>query len=99
VVLFPEGTRSPDGEIRDFKMGAFKIAHETGAPILPIVVDGTRDALPKHGWVLRESLVARVRVLPPITPRPGDTPEATAAHVRSIMVDELAQLRGRRAAA
>lgn len=50
VMIFPEGTRSQTGELLPFKSGAFRLAVETGADILPIAVAGTRDALPKHSW-------------------------------------------------
>jgi 1-acyl-sn-glycerol-3-phosphate acyltransferase len=50
VMIFPEGTRSADAELLPFKDGAFRLALETGADILPIAVAGTRNALPKHSW-------------------------------------------------
>jgi len=50
VMLFPEGTRSPDGQLLPFKDGAFRLAIETGADLLPVAVSGTRTALPKHSW-------------------------------------------------
>ena len=52
VVFAPEGTRSSDGKLLPFKKGAFVMAIETGIPILPITIDGTRIALPKGSlWV------------------------------------------------
>ena len=68
VLFFPEGTRSLNGEIQDFKMGAFKIAQECDRAILPIVIDRTGDAVPKKSWRLRKktkfylSVGRRVRV-------------------------------------
>ncbi|MCA9617696.1 MAG: 1-acyl-sn-glycerol-3-phosphate acyltransferase [Myxococcales bacterium] len=50
VMIFPEGTRSKTGELLPFKDGAFRLAIETGADILPIGVAGTKTALPKHSW-------------------------------------------------
>lgn len=50
VMIFPEGTRSPDGRLLPFKDGAFKLALDSGAQLLPIAVCGTRKALPKHSW-------------------------------------------------
>jgi 1-acyl-sn-glycerol-3-phosphate acyltransferase len=50
VVIFPEGTRSEDGTMRPFKDGAFRLALETGAQIVPLAVCGTHKALPKHSW-------------------------------------------------
>ncbi len=46
VMFFPEGTRSRDGQLMDFKHGAFKMALDLGIPILPITMQGTRDILP-----------------------------------------------------
>ncbi len=50
VIIFPEGTRSPDGSMGRFKNGAFRLAIESKAQIVPIAVCGTRKALPKHSW-------------------------------------------------
>lgn len=50
VLFFPEGTRSKDGEVKDFKAGAFKLALEAGVDILPLGISGTANALPKHTW-------------------------------------------------
>lgn len=69
VMMFPEGTRSSDGRLRAFKPGAFALAQRTGAPLLPIVVQGTANALPKRGFVLRGRHAIRVRVLDEIPHR------------------------------
>ena len=54
VVFFPEGTRSPDGTLQPFKSGAFRVAAQTGAAVLPVLIIGTRSCLPKNslrfGW-------------------------------------------------
>jgi len=63
VMMFPEGTRSQDGRLKAFKHGAFTIAKRAGAPILPIVIEGTASALPKRGFVLHGRHAIRVRVL------------------------------------
>jgi 1-acyl-sn-glycerol-3-phosphate acyltransferase len=47
VMIFPEGTRSRSWEMLPFKDGAFRLAIESGAPILPIAVAGTRHAMAK----------------------------------------------------
>jgi 1-acyl-sn-glycerol-3-phosphate acyltransferase len=65
VMIFPEGTRSPTEELLPFKDGAFKLAIEAGAPILPIAVAGTRDCMAKHSFAFRRAR-AKARVLPPI---------------------------------
>jgi 1-acyl-sn-glycerol-3-phosphate acyltransferase len=63
IMMFPEGTRSPDGRLRAFKHGAFTLAQGSGCPILPILVEGTADALPKRGFVLQGRHAIRIRVL------------------------------------
>jgi 1-acyl-sn-glycerol-3-phosphate acyltransferase len=50
VMIFPEGTRSKDASLLPFKDGAFRLAIETGADVLPMAVAGTKTALPKHSW-------------------------------------------------
>jgi 1-acyl-sn-glycerol-3-phosphate acyltransferase len=93
VLMFPEGTRSPDGNLQTFKLGAFRIAREAGVPILPIVLDGTADTLPKHGFVMRRSARIRVQVLPPIDPAGFPSDEAACAAVREVMAAQLERMR------
>ncbi len=50
VMIFPEGTRSKTGEMQAFKDGAFRLAIDTGADVLPMAVAGTEAALVKHDW-------------------------------------------------
>ena len=47
ILIFPEQTRSPDGELLPFKRGGVVIAQQTGAPIVPVGIKGTRDIRPK----------------------------------------------------
>ncbi len=65
VMIFPEGTRSTTADMLPFKDGAFRLAIDSGVPILPLVVSGTGTALPKHGWRFGRSK-GEVRVLEPI---------------------------------
>jgi len=48
VIIFPEGTRSPDGKLREFKSGGFHLALEAAVPIVPVTVSGSRELTPKH---------------------------------------------------
>jgi 1-acyl-sn-glycerol-3-phosphate acyltransferase len=47
LAVFPEGTRTSDGHLQEFKAGAFKVALRTGAPIVPVTIRGTFKLLPK----------------------------------------------------
>ena len=95
VVIFPEGTRSLTGAIGKFKPGAFQIAVKTDKPLLPVLIDGTGDILPKKGFIFGNRSVVRIRVLDPIFPgnfKTGD-PDELAAMVYAQMVSALEQLR------
>jgi len=86
VIIFPEGTRSTTEEMLPFKDGAFRLAIEAGVPILPLVVRGTRTALPKHGWRFGPA-DAEVRVLEPVETaglNPADV-EALKQRVRTLI--------------
>jgi 1-acyl-sn-glycerol-3-phosphate acyltransferase len=99
VMIFPEGTRSRTGELQEFKDGAFRIAVETGAPILPLAVLGTRDALIKHDWRFGYSH-AEVRVLDPIATdglTDDDIPDVRD-RTRAVIAETLDEMRAERAA-
>jgi 1-acyl-sn-glycerol-3-phosphate acyltransferase len=91
IVMFPEGTRSRDGRMKPFKPGAFELAIETGTPLLPMAIHGSRDALPRKGWVIHGHHDLTLEVLEPLTPEAfGDrSPEALAAHVRERILAAL----------
>lgn len=88
VMIFPEGTRSRTRDLLPFKDGAFRLAIETGAPILPMAVAGTRNAMPKGSPLIGRAR-AEVRVLEPI-PTEGltlaDVP-ALRDRVRALIVE------------
>jgi 1-acyl-sn-glycerol-3-phosphate acyltransferase len=96
LMIFPEGTRSPDGAVRRFKEGAFELAHRTGTPVLPLVIDGTSEALPKHGVILRGRRTFRLRMLDPVPPRAEGAPAALAREVEAAIRRELHRLRSGR---
>lgn len=65
VMIFPEGTRSRDGNISDFKKGGFVLAIDSTAPIVPVVIHGTWPIMARTGWLIRPGKV-RVEILKPI---------------------------------
>ena len=93
IMMFPEGTRSPTGEMRAFKPGAFELALKTRTPVLPIVIFGTADALPKRGFVLQGQHPIRIRVLDPIQPErfAEMSVEQLTAHVHELIANEIAE--------
>lgn len=57
VLFFAEGSRSPDGTIREFKKGGFITALQKSFPILPVTVNGSRKVLPKKSLVFRPGTI------------------------------------------
>jgi len=70
VLFFPEGTRSETNEMNSFQNGAFKLAISEKVPVLPIAISGTRDAIPKGGWVMSSKVFCNLSVLEPIETAP-----------------------------
>lgn len=91
IMMFPEGTRSVDGRLRSFKSGAFELAKKLSVPILPIVLEGTGNALPKHGFVLQGRHPIRLRLLDEIPPESfaALSTDELMAQVRDLYVKEL----------
>ena len=69
VWIAPEGTRSDDGALLPFKKGGFVMAEQTGVPILPVTVDGTRNVLPAKDYRVRKGQRVRITFHPAIDPR------------------------------
>ncbi|MBI5467992.1 MAG: 1-acyl-sn-glycerol-3-phosphate acyltransferase [Deltaproteobacteria bacterium] len=65
VMIFPEGTRSDTGELLPMKRGAFVLASRSGAPIVPIAINGTKDILKRGGFWIRPCRVT-IRIGDPI---------------------------------
>ncbi len=99
VMIFPEGRRSRAGDLNTFKPGAFRLAIETGTPILPMAVHGTRDCLKSKDWKMGRS-TAEVRVLEPIETAGltrDDLPELRD-RVRALISETRDELRDEHAA-
>lgn len=62
IFFFPEGTRSEDGELGEFEIGAFAIAERFGLPILPIAIFGSREILPKGEFLMKRHVHVHVCV-------------------------------------
>jgi 1-acyl-sn-glycerol-3-phosphate acyltransferase len=86
IVVFAEGTRSPDGHLLPFKKGGFMMALEAGVPVVPVAISGSRQILPKHRLCLSPGTI-RVRALKPIptTGRGLQARDALMAEVRTAI--------------
>lgn len=94
VAIFPEGTRSKDREIHNFKAGAFLLAKDAGVPILPIVLDNT-DKMVRKGFFMNWSNRITIKVLPPISKEEVEarSVKEIMAEVHDSMVATLAEVR------
>ncbi len=95
IVFFPEGTRSRDGQVLPFNEGPFQLAIRERVPVLPLVVEGTGDALPRNSWLFGGTRDIQLRILEPV-PVEGWTVKQSGElrdAVRQKIVDELNSLR------
>ena len=92
VAIFPEGTRTKDGEVHRFKEGAFRLAQENGVGILPCVMDDTKGLLSTKGLMSRRLII---RVLPSISAEEvaATQPKELAKRVEEITREALSELR------
>jgi 1-acyl-sn-glycerol-3-phosphate acyltransferase len=97
LIVFPEGTRTEDGNLRHFFRGAFFLSARAKVPLVPICLDGTGRVLGKGSLTVRPQKVT-VRILPPIEP----SDHAYDSHrlrdaTKGVMAEELARMTARRA--
>lgn len=87
VVIFPEGTRSPDGNLLPFKKGGFFMSILHGVPILPVTIHGSREVLAKGSFM---PMPGRIDVIihPPVEPVGYDitSKESLMERVREIIL-------------
>jgi 1-acyl-sn-glycerol-3-phosphate acyltransferase len=84
LVLFPEGSRSPDGRIQEFKPGVGHLANETGTPVVPIHIRGAHRVMPK-GQKLPLPGPVRVRIGKPMAPQPAEGSRQFTARVEKAV--------------
>lgn len=100
ILMFPEGTRSPDGRLQSFKRGAFVTAVTENVPVLPIALDGTERLMEKGSLEFPRGpdKVVRIKVMDPVYPpsEGGHDERVTRMRdaTRAAMVAALDALRG-----
>jgi 1-acyl-sn-glycerol-3-phosphate acyltransferase len=87
MLFFPEGTRSDDGSLGIFRLGAFNLASEVKCDVVPISILGTRQMLPKHSIVPGKAMVW-IKVHEPIGSH-GLTPQELADKARQAIIKGL----------
>lgn len=96
VMMFPEGTRTLDGRVRPFNDGAFHLAIRSKVPILPMVIEGSRNCIPKNSWMFGEPSDVYLKVLPVIETANltvKDVPRVRDS-VRAAIIKQIAEWRG-----
>lgn len=90
VMIFPEGTRSPDGRLQPFKKGVFLLALKSQASILPIAVRGTGRVMAKGAWRICPAQVEIIIELPiPTAGLPPLGEEDLSARIRQVLSRHL----------
>jgi 1-acyl-sn-glycerol-3-phosphate acyltransferase len=84
VVVYPEGTRSTDGRVGEFRPGALRLAREAGVPLVPAAVVGTADVLPKHGRLRPGPAEVRFAAPVPVRELAGITVDDVRATVAGL---------------
>jgi 1-acyl-sn-glycerol-3-phosphate acyltransferase len=95
VVVFPEGSRSNDGFVRPFRMGAAQLAIECQVPVIPVGILGTYAAMPRGSyWPVPGRPRVAVRYGTPIIPRPdervGELAPKIAEGVKQLLTEDAA---------
>jgi 1-acyl-sn-glycerol-3-phosphate acyltransferase len=93
VMIFPEGTRTMDGELKPFKNGAFLLSKEHGFNIQPMVTDGGYHAMPSNSSSLNPNVTFKLNVLDPVNPADFENVTELKAHMHLLMLRELRKLR------
>ncbi len=95
VMIFPEGTRTLDGRVRPFADGAFHLAVRAGVAILPLVIEGSFNCIPKHSWKFGEPSEIRLKILPPVETAGLTTDDVPTLRerIRQMIIDQVAAWR------
>jgi 1-acyl-sn-glycerol-3-phosphate acyltransferase len=88
LMVFPEGTRTTDGNLKEFKSGAFRLAKETGTGILPIAIEGTFHAIRKGSLIINKNHELRATILDPV---PYEKFRNLSPNETGVMIHDLIQ--------
>lgn len=92
MFFFPEGTRSVDGRIKEFKSGAFRLAREMQVPVVPIVIHGAGNMLRKGSGIPGRSHVV-IKILPALPPPKEDDLRTYMLTTRQQIIDAYASIK------
>jgi len=90
LILFPEGTRSADGLIGEFKTGSFSLALQAGVEVVPVVIHDTMNCLPKNSLLITPGTI-HVDVCDPIDVSAHETKSDISTKIRNIICEVKAE--------
>jgi|TARA_R100000388_G_scaffold71271_2_gene51617 1-acyl-sn-glycerol-3-phosphate acyltransferase len=93
VMIFPEGTRTMDGQLKPFKNGPFLLSLEYGFKLQPMVIDGSFEAMPSGSSNLNPKADFKLKVLDAIDPADFDDMMSLKNHTREVMQEQLKELK------
>lgn len=89
LIIWPEGHRSRDGRLSDFQNGAFRIACETGYPIIPVCIRGTNTLMPPGHFFLKPAKIS-LTILPACYPESTDSPRQCMGNLKDKVWNAIA---------
>jgi 1-acyl-sn-glycerol-3-phosphate acyltransferase len=97
ILMFVEGTRSPDGRLLPFKKGPFMLAMNAAVALCPVTIEGTAQIMPKKSWKIASGQTIHVKVGAPIDVRKYSRHERErlTRDVRRIMIEQSLELGGK----
>ncbi|MBI9099811.1 MAG: 1-acyl-sn-glycerol-3-phosphate acyltransferase [Spirochaetaceae bacterium] len=93
IMIFAEGTRSPDGEVQDFKRGAFILSQVADVPVIPIALDNMAQAVKKKSLWVNKATDMKAKAFPPVYPKDFKNTKEMSAAVKKIIADQLKEWR------
>ncbi|SFV61454.1 1-acyl-sn-glycerol-3-phosphate acyltransferase [hydrothermal vent metagenome] len=90
IIFFPEGTRHTGKDLEPFKRGAFRLSVKTEKPIVPVVIEGLTQILPRKSFCFRtnKKTVVHVKMLKPVYPQEFDSDIALMKYIQKIMQEQ-----------
>jgi 1-acyl-sn-glycerol-3-phosphate acyltransferase len=92
IVIFPEGTRSPDGEIKRFHKGAFYISKELNVPVQPLLILGNHEVNPKNDLIINQGKIL-VKPLRRMRALEGESYSDFSKRAMKVMRAEMVEFR------
>ncbi|MEJ2497317.1 MAG: lysophospholipid acyltransferase family protein [Sulfurovaceae bacterium] len=88
VLIFPEGSRSVDGKIGNFKNGAFALSIKSDIEVVPVLISGTKLLVKKGSlnWLANKNVTIEVQMLPPVKANAKEDVSSFANRVRAMMI-------------